>query len=65
MMEVPTPSDIQNVFALNKPQHMLSKLLWELDCLSNSLSVWTKRTEFPTPLFIVWNTVVTAWHITD
>ncbi len=27
--------------------------------------VWTKKTEFPTPLFIVWNAVVTAWHITD
>jgi hypothetical protein len=64
-MEIPKPSDIQNVFALNKPQHMLSKLLWEIDGLSRSLSVWTKKTEFPTPLFIVWNAVVTAWHITD
>ena len=33
--------------------------------LSKSLSVWTKRSEFPEPLFIVWNTAVTAWHITD
>jgi hypothetical protein len=65
MREIPKPSDIQNVFALNKPQHMLSKLLWEIDSLSRSLSVWTKRTEFPTPLFIVWNAAVTAWHITD
>jgi hypothetical protein len=65
MTEIPKPSDIQNVFALNKPQHMLSKLLWEIDSLSKSLSVWTQRGEFPEPLFIVWNTVVTAWHITD
>src|SRR6476660_5275130 len=64
-MEMPEPSDIQNVFALNKPQHMLSKLLWEIDSLSRALSVWTKKTEFPAPLFIVWNAVVTAWHITD
>lgn len=64
-MEAPRPSDIQNVFALNKPQHMLSKLLWEIEHLSSSLSVWTKRTEFPEPLFIVWNAAVTAWHITD
>jgi hypothetical protein len=64
-MELPQPSDIQNVFALNKPQHMLSKLLWELDSLSKSLSVWTKKTEFPEPLFVAWNAVVTAWHITD
>jgi hypothetical protein len=65
MFEPPKPSEIQNVFALNKPQHMLSKLLWEIDRLSTSLSVWTKRTEFPEPLFIVWNAAVTAWHITD
>ena len=65
MFEPPKPSDIQSVFALNKPQHMLSKLLWEIDRLSTSLSVWTKRTEFPEPLFIVWNAAVTAWHITD
>jgi len=44
---------------------MLSKLLWEIDGLSRSLSVWTKRTEFPEPLFIAWNAAVTAWHITD
>lgn len=65
MAQVPKPSDIKNVFALNKPQHMLSKLLWEIDGLSKSLSVWTKRTEFPEPLFIAFNAAVTAWHITD
>jgi len=52
MAEIPKPSDIQNVFALNKPQHMLSKLLWEIDSLSKSLSVWTKRSEFPEPLLL-------------
>jgi hypothetical protein len=65
MAEIPAPSDIQNVFALNKPQHMLSKLLWEMESLSKSLSVWTQRGEFPEPLFIAWNAAVTAWHITD
>jgi hypothetical protein len=64
-VKTPPPSDIQNVFALNKPQHMLSKLLWEIESLSKSLSVWTQRGEFPEPLFIVWNAAVTAWHITD
>lgn len=65
MAEIPAPSDIQNVFALNKPQHMLSKLVWEMESLSKSLSVWTQRGEFPEPLFIAWNAAVTAWHITD
>ena len=55
MIETPKPSDIKNVFALNKPQHMLSKLLWEIESLTKSLSVWTKRSEFPEPLFFAFN----------
>jgi hypothetical protein len=65
MAEIPKPSDIKNVFALNEPQHMVSKLLWEIDSLSRSLSVWTKSEGCPEPLFIVWNAAITAWHITD
>jgi hypothetical protein len=65
MAEFPKPSDIPNVFGLNQPQHMLSKLLSEIFQLQTSLSVWTKRTEFPEPLFIAFNVAVTAWHITD
>jgi hypothetical protein len=50
MAEIPQPSDIQNVFALNKPQHMLSKFLWEIDSLSKSLSVFGRReASFPNP----------------
>ena len=60
MAEIPKPSDIKNVFALNEPQHMVSKLLWEIDSFSRSLSVWTKSDGFPEPLFIVWNAAITA-----
>jgi hypothetical protein len=28
------PSPIENVFAMSEPQHMLSKLLWEIDGLT-------------------------------
>ena len=65
MVEPPKPSDIPNVFGLNEPQHMVSKLYFEILELMESLSVWTKSGEFPEPLFIAFNTAVTAWHITD
>jgi hypothetical protein len=65
MAEAPLPSDIPNVFGMNKPQHMLTKLYIEIWDLSNSLSVWTKNESFPRPLFIAWNTAVTAWPMTD
>src|SRR5580693_1957546 len=38
----PPPSDIPNVFGMNEPQHMLTKLYVEIWDLSASLSVWTK-----------------------
>ena len=44
---------------------MVSKLYFEIMKLIDSLSVWTKSREFPKPLFIAFNTAVTAWHITD
>jgi hypothetical protein len=65
MPEVPRPSDIQNVFGLNQPQHMVSKLYFEIMKLMDSTSVWTKNESFPEPLFFAFNTAVTAWHITD
>jgi hypothetical protein len=65
MAAAPPPSDIPNVFGMNEPQHMLTKLYVEIWDLSASLSVWTKSESFPRPLFIAWNTAVTAWHMTD
>lgn len=65
MTEVPKPSEIKNVFAMNEPQHMVSKLLWEIGELNSSQSVWEENGSFPTPIFQAWNTAVTAWHITD
>jgi hypothetical protein len=59
------PNRIPNVFGLNEPQHMVSKPYFEIMKLMDSLSVWTKSREFPEPLFIAFNTAVTAWHITD
>jgi hypothetical protein len=44
---------------------MVAKLYFEIMKLMDSLSVWTKSSEFPEPLFIAFNTAVTAWHITD
>jgi hypothetical protein len=65
VIEPPKPSDITNVFGLGEPQHMVSKLYFEIMKLLDSMSVWTERKEFPEPLFIAFNTAVTAWHITD
>jgi len=65
VIEAPKLSDIQNVFGMHEPQHMLSKLLWEIDTLITSTSVWTKSEGFPVPIFAAFNTAVTAWHITD
>jgi hypothetical protein len=63
MVEVPKRSDIQTVFAMNEPQHMLSKLIWEIQRLTDAMSVWNDK--FPEPIFMAFNTAVTAWHITD
>jgi homogentisate 1,2-dioxygenase len=47
MAAAPPPSDIPNVFGMNEPQHMLTKLYVEIWDLSASLSVWTKSESFP------------------
>lgn len=65
MVETPKRSDIQNVFGLNEPLHMVSKLMWELESLNNSTSVWSENGPYPVPLFVAFNTAITAWHITD
>ena len=65
MAETPKPSDIQNVLALNKPQHMLSKLLWEIFHMTNSMSVHEDNGQSPEPIIWAFNCAVTAWHITD
>lgn len=65
MIHPPPRSDIPNVFGMNEPQHMLTKLYIEIQDLSKSMSVWTKNESFPRPIFIAWNTAVTAWHMTD
>jgi hypothetical protein len=65
VVEAPEQSDIQNVLAMHEPQHMLSKLLWEIRELTSVMSVWADNDEFPVPIFIAFNAAVTAWHITD
>jgi hypothetical protein len=65
MVEVPKPSDITNVFGLNNPQHMYTKMMVELTNLQTALSVWTKNEPYPEPLFIAFNLAVTAWHMSD
>jgi hypothetical protein len=65
MVETPKPSDIQTVFAMNDPQHMWVKLAWELQQLTESMSVWVENDPYPEPLFWAFNTAVTAWHISD
>jgi hypothetical protein len=65
MVESPKPSEIQNVLAMDDPQQMLAKLLWEIRELTDAMSVWVDNEEFPVAIFIAFNAVVTAWHITD
>jgi len=65
MVEAPRPSEIQNVLAMEDPQQMIAKLLWEVSELTDAMSVWVDNEEFPKAIFIAFNAVVTAWHITD
>jgi hypothetical protein len=36
MVDAPQQTSIQNVLAMNEPQHMLAKLLWEIRELSKT-----------------------------
>ncbi|MGJ4941670.1 hypothetical protein ACQR1W_13940 [Bradyrhizobium sp. HKCCYLS1011] len=65
MVEQPKPSEISNVFGMDHPQHMWTKLAWELNGLMNSMSVWKDNEAAPEPLFHAFNTAVTAWHVSD
>lgn len=65
MAEPPPPSTIKNVLAMDDPQQMVAKLLWEIRELTTSMSVWVDNEEFPIAVFIAFNGIVTAWHITD
>jgi hypothetical protein len=65
MAKGPEHSEIQNVFAMNEPLHMVAKLMWELENLTKSMSVWTDNKGYAVPIFAAFNTPVTAWHITD
>jgi hypothetical protein len=65
MTQAPEPSSIPNVFAMNQPQHMWHKLVWELQYLTDSMSVWVDDGGYPEPVFRAFNTAVTAWHLTD
>jgi hypothetical protein len=65
MVDARKPSDISNVFAMNEPQHVWLKLAWELQHLTNSMSVWEENSPYPEPIFRAFNTAVTAWHVSD
>jgi hypothetical protein len=65
MPQAPKPSDIPNVFAMNEPQHMWAKLAWELQHLTDCMSVWVDNGGYPEPIFRAFNTAVTAWHVSD
>ena len=47
MVEAPKPSEIQNVLAMDDPQQMLAKLLWEIRELTDAMSAWVDNGEFP------------------
>ena len=49
MVESPKPGEIQNVLAMDDPQQMLAKLLWEIRELTDAMSVWVDNEEFPLP----------------
>jgi hypothetical protein len=65
MVEQPKQSEISNVFGMEHPQHMWTKLAWELNALMGSMSVWKDNEPAPEPLFHAFNTAITAWHLTD
>lgn len=65
MVEQPKQSEISNVFGMDHPQHMWTKLAWELNALMGAMSVWEDNKAAPEPLFHAFNTAVTAWHLTD
>jgi hypothetical protein len=65
MVDQPKQSAIPNVFGMDHPQHMFTKLAWELNALMDSMSVWKDNEAAPHSLFMAFNTAITAWHVTD
>ena len=66
MAETPKPSELQNVFAMDKPEHMLRKLFWEFNMFMKAMSVPHDDKQWPdAAIFIAFNTAITAWHISD
>lgn len=50
MVEQPKQSEISNVFGMDHPQHMWTKLAWELNDLMNSMYDWKNNKVAPEPL---------------
>jgi hypothetical protein len=65
MANAPKPSDITNVFALHDPKHMFNKLAWDLQRFMEAGNVWTDNHGQPAAIYAAYDTVVTAWHISD
>jgi len=60
------PEGPASVFALATPQHMLTKLSWEISQLRDSLSPRGDDFVWPlTPAYHAYNCAVTAWHLVD
>jgi hypothetical protein len=64
-VDAPKPSSLTNVFGLDNPQHIYTKMMVELMRFQDASSVWTKNEPFPESLFIAFNLAVTIWHMTD
>jgi len=60
------PEGPTSVFALATPQHMLTKLGWEIHQLRESQSPRSDDFVWPlTPAYHAYNCAVTAWHLVD
>jgi hypothetical protein len=65
MADAPKPGSLTNVFGLDKPQHIYTKMMVEIMRFQDALSVWSKNEPYPDALFIAFNLAVTIWHMTD
>jgi hypothetical protein len=63
-LTLPVQPDLQKVFRLHTPMHLLSKLHWEIEGFRRSLhNRHTHR--WLLPAYHAFNCAVTAWHMTD
>jgi hypothetical protein len=65
MADAPKPGSLTNVFGLDKPQHIYTKMMVEIMRFQDALSEWSKNEPYPDALFIAFNLAVTIWHMTD